>query len=70
MNNPHRSHYAYTIDRLDETGVIVERLAGVEDFQVAEATWRAATRRWPKEHIILRNRERVIHDSRRPPLVR
>jgi hypothetical protein len=49
MNNPHRSHYAYTIDRLDETGVIVERLAGVEDFQVAEATWRAATRRWPKE---------------------
>jgi hypothetical protein len=37
-----RSHYAHTIDRLDKTGEIVERLAGVEDLEVAEATWRAA----------------------------
>jgi hypothetical protein len=69
-NNPIRSHYAYTIDRLEKTGEIVERLAGVEDLEVAEATWRAAIKRWPKERIILQSRTRVIHDSRRPPLLR
>jgi hypothetical protein len=59
-----RSHYAHTIDRLDKTGEIVERLAGVEDLELAETTWRAAIMRWPNERIILQNRKRVLHDSR------
>ncbi len=64
-----RTHFAHTIDRLDEAGEIAEQLAGVEDFELADATWRAAVKRWPKEAIILRQRARVIHDSRRPRLV-
>jgi hypothetical protein len=28
------SHYAHTIDRLDETGEIIDRFAGVEDRTV------------------------------------
>jgi hypothetical protein len=71
MNHPMRSrqwrsHYAHTIDRLDQTGEIVERLAAVEDRELAEATWRAAILRWPKERIILQNRKRVLHDSGPP----
>jgi hypothetical protein len=33
---------------------IVERVAGVEDYQVALATYRAACERWPGTPITLR----------------
>ena len=37
------------IDIWDDTGgSIVEHVAGVDDFEVAEATWLAAVKRWPK----------------------
>jgi hypothetical protein len=39
-------------------------LAGVEDFEVAEAAYRAAMKKWPKAVITLRAGARVIHDSR------
>jgi hypothetical protein len=36
------------VDIWDETGdSIVEHVAGVDDFEVAEATYRAAVARWP-----------------------
>jgi hypothetical protein len=31
----------------DAAGSIVEHVAGVDDFEVAEATYRAAVARWP-----------------------
>jgi len=31
----------------DAAGEIQEHLAGVEDYELAEATWRAAIARWP-----------------------
>jgi hypothetical protein len=47
----------------DDTGNnIVEHVAGVEDYQVALATFRAA---WPGTPITLRQGARVIEDSRR-----
>jgi hypothetical protein len=55
---------------LDRNGEIVERLAGVEDFLLAKATWEAAIARWPKERIILRQATRVVEDSRRPRVVK
>jgi len=44
---------------------IVEHVAGVEDYQVALATYRAACVRWPCDPIALRQGARVIEDSRR-----
>jgi hypothetical protein len=44
---------------------IVEHVAGVEDYQVAVATFRAACERPPGTPITLRQGARVIEDSRR-----
>jgi len=46
-------------------GEVVEHVAGVEDYQVALATFRAACERWPGTPITLRQGARVIEDSRR-----
>jgi len=53
--------YIHTIDRWDEaTGEnLIERIAGVSDYQVAVETYRAAVKRWPGAKITLRNRARV-----------
>jgi len=42
---------------------IVERIAGVDDFEVAEAAYRAAVARWPAARITLRQGIRVVHDT-------
>jgi len=43
------------VDTWDDTGdSIVEHVAGVDDFEVAEATYRAAVARWPAARITLR----------------
>jgi hypothetical protein len=47
------------------SGSIVEHVAGIEDYQVALATYRAACERWPGTPITLRQGARVIEDSRR-----
>ena len=44
---------------------IVEHVAGVEDYQVALATYRAACERLPGTPITLRQGARVIEDRRR-----
>lgn len=62
-----RTHFGHRIDMLDREGELVEHLAGVEDSLLADATYEAALRRWPKVAIILRQGARVIRDSRKPP---
>jgi hypothetical protein len=42
---------------------IVEHVAGVDDFEVAEATYRAAVARWRAARITLRQGARVVHES-------
>jgi len=37
-----RTHFPYTVERLDKAGEIVEQLAGVGDYDLAQATWLAA----------------------------
>jgi len=44
---------------------VIEQLAGIEDFQLAMATYRAACRRWPGAAITLRQGAKVIEDNRR-----
>ena len=61
-----RTHFTFRVDRWDSNGEnIVEHIAGVEDFQIAQATYRAAVERWPGGAITLRQGARVIEDSRR-----
>jgi hypothetical protein len=43
-----KTHFAFRVDIWDETGnSIVEHIAGVDDFAVAEVTYWAAVARWP-----------------------
>jgi hypothetical protein len=44
-----KTHLLFRIDVWDGAdGNIVEHVAGVDDFETAVATYRAAVRRWPK----------------------
>jgi hypothetical protein len=64
-----RPHFAHRVDAWDDEGEnVIEHLAGVEDFEVAMATYRAACQRWPNAAITLRQGARVIEDSRRTRL--
>jgi hypothetical protein len=47
------------VDIWDDTG----HVAGVDDFEVAEATYRAAMARWPAARITLPQGVRVVHDT-------
>ena len=70
MATNYRTHFAYRIDLWDPDGEnVIEHLAGVEDPQVAMATYVAACQRWPRAPITLRQGSRVIEDSRRTRLV-
>jgi hypothetical protein len=61
-----RPHFTFRIDLWTPDGEsIVEHVAGVEDYQLALATYRAAVERWPGTPITLRQGARVIEDSRR-----
>jgi hypothetical protein len=43
-----KTHFAFRVDIWNDTGdSIGEHVAGVDDFEVAEATYRAAVARWP-----------------------
>jgi hypothetical protein len=60
-----KTHFAFRVDIWDDTGdSIVEYVAGVDDFEVAEATYRAAVVRWPGARITLRQGIRVVRDTR------
>jgi hypothetical protein len=59
-----KTHFAFRVDIWDDTGdSIVEHVAGVDDFEVAEATYRAAVVRWPAARITLRQGIRGVHDT-------
>jgi hypothetical protein len=61
-----KTHFAFRVDIWDDTGdSIVEHVAGMDDFEVAEATYRAAVACWPAVRITLRQGARVIKDSQR-----
>jgi hypothetical protein len=59
-----KTHFAFRVDVWDGNGDnIVEHVAGVDDFEVAEATYRAAVARWPSARITLRQGARLVHDT-------
>jgi hypothetical protein len=59
-----KTYFAFCVDIWDAAGdSIVEHVAGVDDFEVAEATYRAAVMRWPAARITLRQGARVLYES-------
>jgi len=61
-----RTHFTLRVDTWTPDGEsIVEHVAGVEDYQVALATYPAACERWLGAPITVRQGARVIEDSRR-----
>jgi hypothetical protein len=62
-----KTHFAFRVDIWDDAAdSIVEHVAGTDDFEVAEATYRAAVARWPMARITLRQGIRVVHDTGQP----
>jgi hypothetical protein len=58
-----KTHFAFRVDVWDDTGdSIIEHVAGVDDFEVAEAAYRAAILRWPAARITLRQGIRAVHE--------
>jgi hypothetical protein len=58
-----KTYFAFRVDIWDDTGNgIVEHVAGVDDFEVAEATFRAAVTRWPLARITLRRGARIVYE--------
>jgi hypothetical protein len=56
--------FNYRVDRwADDGNSIQDYVAGVADFAVARAAYRAACRRWPGDKISLRQGARVIERS-------
>jgi hypothetical protein len=61
-----RTNFSFRVDTWTPDGEsIVEHVAGVEDYEIALATFRAACERWPNTPVTLRQGTRVIEDSRR-----
>jgi len=59
-----KTHFAFRVDVWDSAAnSIVEQIAGIDDFEVAEATYRAAVARWPAARITLRQGARVVMKS-------
>jgi hypothetical protein len=64
-----RTRFVHRIDKWGDDGEsVLEHLAGVEDFNVALATYAAACDRWAGAAITLRQGDCVIKDSRRTRL--
>jgi hypothetical protein len=61
-------HFLYRLYRLDANGEILEHLAGIENRDLALATYEAACKLWPGDPIMLRQGTRVIKDSRKTQL--
>jgi hypothetical protein len=62
-----RSYFKHSVELVDGEGDIVDILAAVEDFLLAQATYQAARQRWPKERIRLAQETRIVKDSSREP---
>jgi hypothetical protein len=57
-------HFPFRIDRWDDAGDSIEfHVSGIDDFEVAVASYWAACRRWPQAKVTLRQAARIIHKS-------
>jgi hypothetical protein len=66
LEGSERNHFKHSVELVDGEGDIVDVLAAVEDFLLAQATYQAARQRWPKERIRLSQQTRIVEDSSEP----
>jgi len=58
------TYFAFHVDVWDSAAnCIIGHIAGIDDFEVAEATYRAAVARWPAARITLRQDARAVMKS-------
>jgi hypothetical protein len=58
------TYFTFRVDVRDSAAnSILEQIAGIDDFEVAEVTYRAAVARWPRARITLRQGARVVMKS-------
>jgi hypothetical protein len=63
-----KAYFQFRIDLWDDAGNdIIDHVAYIDDFELAEATYQAATTRWPNARIMLRRGARVVHDTGQRP---
>ena len=60
-----RIHFKHRLDMIDAQGEIIEHLARVDDFELADALYEAALKRWPKANILLRAGSWVVRAAGR-----
>ena len=66
MKSKDRKRFSHRIDMWDDDGEnVLEHLAGVEDFDLAMAAYRAACLRWPGAAITIRQGARILVDNRK-----
>jgi hypothetical protein len=59
-----KAYFEFGIDVWDDDGSnVVDHVAYVDDFGLAEATYHAALKRWPTSRVILRQGARTVQDS-------
>ena len=59
-----KTYFAFRVHVWDSAAnSIVEHIAGIDDFEIAEATYWAAVARWPAARITLRQGARVVMKS-------
>jgi hypothetical protein len=59
-----KTHFQFRLDLWDADGDdALEHVAGIDDFEVATAAYKAALKRWPNSRIVLRHGARTVHDS-------
>jgi hypothetical protein len=59
-----KAYFQFRIDIWDDDGSkVVDHVAYIDDFELAEATYQAAVKRWPNARVILRQGARTVHDS-------
>ena len=65
-----RTHFTFRVDTWTHDGEsIVKHVAGVEDYELALATFRPTCEHWPGTLITLRQGAKMIEDSRHPRVV-
>jgi hypothetical protein len=59
-----KAYFQFRIDIWDDDGSkVVDHVAYIDDFELAEATYQAAVKRWPNARVILRQGARTVQDS-------
>jgi len=69
MSAPAQFHPMARAQEREHLAQADRHIDGVEDYQVALATYRATCERWPGTPVTLRQGARVIEDSRRLRMV-